>query len=109
MVLDQPMLLPVLDTNALLTHPCWLVKNGHQHDKVTALAGTGRATPYIAAHVPGEIDKHLARLADQYQVAERDVRRLLTARILPALRVVDLEIRDHLSRGPTGVPPPTLG
>lgn len=90
------MLLSVLDTNAL-THACWLVKNGHQHDKVTALAGTGRATPYIAAHVPGEIDKHLPRLADDYQVAERVVRRLLTTRILPALRLVDLEIRDHLS------------
>lgn len=97
MVLDRPMLLPVLDTNALLTHACWLVQNGYQHDKVTALAGTGRATPYIAAHVPGEIDKHLPRLAADYQVAECDVRRLLGARILPALRVVDLEIRDHLS------------
>ncbi|WP_432197643.1 hypothetical protein [Streptomyces sp. bgisy027] len=97
MVLDRPMLLPVLDTNALLAHACWLVKNGYQHDKVTALAGTGRSTPYIAAHVPGEIDKHLPRLADDYQVAERHVRRLLEAQIFPALRVVDLEIRDHLS------------
>jgi hypothetical protein len=97
MALDRPMLLPVLDTNALLTHACWLVKNGHEHDKVTALASTGRATPYIAAHVPGEIDRHLLRLADDYQVAERVVRRLLTTQILPALRLVDLEIRDHLS------------
>ena len=64
---------------------------------MTALAGTGRATPYIAAHVPGEIDKHLPRLPADYQVAERDVRRLLGAQILSALRVVDLEIRDHLS------------
>lgn len=63
MVLDRRMLLPVLDTNALLTHACWLVRNGYQHDKVTALAGTGRATPYIAAHVPGEIEEHLPRLA----------------------------------------------
>ncbi|MEH0524797.1 PIN domain-containing protein [Streptomyces stelliscabiei] len=97
MVLDRRMLLPVLDTNALLTHACWLVQNGYQHDKVTALAGTGRATPHIAAHVPGEIEEHLPRLAVDYQVAERDVRRLLGAQILPALRVVDLEIRDHMS------------
>lgn len=97
MVLDRPMLLPVLDTNALLTHACWLVKNEYRHDKVTALASTGRATPYIAAHVPGEIDEHLPRLADDYQVPERHVRRLLGAQIFPALRLVDLEIRDHLS------------
>ncbi|NEB01890.1 PIN domain-containing protein [Streptomyces sp. SID13726] len=97
MMLARPMLLPVLDTNVLLTHACWLVKNGYQHDKVTALADSGRTTPYIAAHVPAEIDEHLARLADDYHVAERHVRRLLGAQILPALRVVDLEIRDHLS------------
>lgn len=97
MVLDRPMLLPVLDTNALLTHACWLVKNGYQHDKVTALAGTGRSTPYVAAHVLGEIVEHLPRMADDAHVPERQVRRLLGVQILPALRVVDLEIRDHLA------------
>lgn len=43
MVLDRPMLLPVLDTNALLVEACSLAKHGGRQDRVTALAGTGRA------------------------------------------------------------------
>ncbi|MGC5346944.1 hypothetical protein [Streptomyces sp. DT171] len=97
MVLDRPTLLPVLDTNALLVEACSLAKHGRRQDRVTALASTGRATPYIAAHVPGEVDEHLAKMADQFKVAERQARRVLDQQIWPALRVVDLEIRDHLS------------
>ncbi|MGW6569829.1 hypothetical protein [Streptomyces sp. NPDC054975] len=97
MILPTPMLLPILDTNALLTEACYLVKNGRHEDKISALAGTGRANPYIAAHVPGEIDEHLPKLAAHYEVPEGKVRLLLDRQILPALRVVDLEIRDHLA------------
>jgi len=82
MVLPRTMLLPVLDTCALLAEACYLVKHGRQHDKVTGLAGTGRANPYVAAH---------------YQVSEGEVRALLWQQILPATRVVHLEIRDHLA------------
>lgn len=97
MVLDWPMLLPVLDTNALLVEACALAKSGGRKDRITALAVTGRATPYIAAHVLGEIDKHLGKMAAAFEVSERHARRLLDQQILPNLRVVDLEIRDHLS------------
>ncbi|MBL3671436.1 hypothetical protein JL475_37210 [Streptomyces sp. M2CJ-2] len=97
MVLDQPILLPVLDTNALLVEACSLAKSGGQQDKFTALALTGRAAPYIAAHVPGEIDEHLAKVANHHEVPESLARRALEQRILPSVRVVDLEIRDHLS------------
>ncbi|MGW3698626.1 hypothetical protein ACWD7C_28170 [Streptomyces sp. NPDC005134] len=97
MVLDRPMLLPVLDANAVLVEACSLAKHGGRQDRVTALASTGRATPYIAAHVPGEVDEHLAKMADHFEVAERQARRVLDQQIWPALRVVDLEIRDHLS------------
>ncbi|MEE1728696.1 MULTISPECIES: PIN domain-containing protein [Streptomyces] len=96
MALDRPMLLPVLDTNALLTEACAIAKSGTQ-DKFTALALTGRAAPYIAAHVPGEIDEHLAKMAKHHEVPEALARRALEQRILPSLQVVDLEIRDHLS------------
>ncbi|GAA2262277.1 hypothetical protein GCM10010232_62250 [Streptomyces amakusaensis] len=91
------MLLPVLDTNALLVEACSLAKHGGRQDRVTALAGTDRATPYIAAHVPEEADEHLARMADHFGIPEREARRVLHQQILPTLRVVDLEIRDHLS------------
>ncbi|WP_326623937.1 MULTISPECIES: PIN domain-containing protein [unclassified Streptomyces] len=97
MVLDRPMLLPVLDTNALLVEACSLVKHAGRQDRVTALAATGRATPYVAAHVPGEVDEHLAKMAAHFEVPERQARRVLDQQVLPALRVVDLEIRDHLS------------
>ncbi|MFI8076127.1 hypothetical protein ACIF85_46540 [Streptomyces sp. NPDC086033] len=91
------MLLPVLDTNALLVEACALAKSGGRQDRVTALAVTGRATPYIAAHVPGEVDEHLAKVAAGLEASERQARRVLNEQILPALRVVDLEIRDHLA------------
>lgn len=41
MVLDRPMLLPVLDTNALLVEACALAKSGGRQDRVTALAASG--------------------------------------------------------------------
>jgi hypothetical protein len=97
MVLDRRMLLPVLDTNALLVEACALAKSGGRQDRVTVLAVTGRATPYIAAHVPGEVDEHLAKVAADLEASERQARRVLNEQILPALRVVDLEIRDHLA------------
>ncbi|TGZ12333.1 hypothetical protein DV517_74280 [Streptomyces sp. S816] len=97
MVLDQPMLLPILDTNALLIEACALAKRGGQQDKFTALALTGRAAPYTAAHVPGEIDKHLAKVANHHEIPESLARHALEQQILPSVRVVDLEIRDHLS------------
>ncbi|MEU1707543.1 hypothetical protein ABZ478_19310 [Streptomyces sp. NPDC005706] len=97
MVLDRRMLLPILDTNALLVEACALAKHGGRQDRVTALAVTGRATPYIAAHVPGEADEHLAKVAADLDASEGQARRVLNEQILPALRVVDLEIRDHLA------------
>ncbi|MBO1286129.1 PIN domain-containing protein [Streptomyces albidoflavus] len=97
MALDRPMLLPILDANALLIEACALAKSGGKQDKFTALALTGRAVPYIAAHVPDEVDEHLAKMANHHEVPETLARRALEQRILPSLRVVDLEIRDHLS------------
>jgi hypothetical protein len=64
------------ETNVRIA-PCTLAKSGGRQDRVTALAATGRATPYIAAHVPGEIDEHLAKMAVDFQVSERQARRVL--------------------------------
>jgi hypothetical protein len=97
MVVPRTMLLPVLDTNALLTHACYLVKKGSLDGAVSGLADTGRANPYIASHVPGELAEHLPKLATHYQVPVDAVRALLVRKILPSVRVVELEIRDHLA------------
>ncbi|MET9039657.1 PIN domain-containing protein [Streptomyces mirabilis] len=99
MMHPEPVLVPVVDTNALLVMGCDMVVNGKQEDLLSGLAGTGRATPYIAAHVPAEIDRHLPRLARRYQVPESEVRRLLDEVVLPSARLVELEIRDHLAPG----------
>ncbi|MFJ5220567.1 PIN domain-containing protein [Streptomyces sp. NPDC088354] len=97
MVLDRPMLLPVLDANALLVEACSVAKRGGQQNRISALAVTRRAAPYVAAHVLGEVDEHLPRMADFFQVPETRARQVLAQQILPSIRVVDLEIRDHLS------------
>ncbi|MFF8996234.1 hypothetical protein ACF09H_41205 [Streptomyces sp. NPDC014983] len=99
MMHPEPVLVPVVDTNALLVMGCDMVLKGKQEDLLSGLAGTGRATPYIAAHVPAEIDRHLPRLARRYQVPESEVRRLLDEVVLPSARLVELEIRDHLAPG----------
>jgi hypothetical protein len=95
MVLNRRMLLPILDANALLVEACGLAK--HHPGKITGLAGTGRSNPYVAAHVPDEVDEHLAELAADFGVPKREARRALDECVWPAVRVVDLEIRDHLS------------
>ncbi|MGW1534440.1 PIN domain-containing protein [Streptomyces aureus] len=97
MLLDRPMLLPIIDTNAVMVEACITAKGKGRPSRFTALAATGRATPYIAAHVLDEVERHLPKLADHHQVSEQDARRALVRQILPVLRVVDLEIRDHLA------------
>lgn len=58
---------------------------------------TGRANPYIATHVPSELAEHLPKLAAHHKVPVDEVRVLLVNRILPVVRQVELEIRDHLA------------
>ncbi|WP_163010650.1 hypothetical protein [Streptomyces dangxiongensis] len=41
------------------------------------MALTGRAAPYIAAHVPAEVDKHLAKMAAHFEIPDRRARRVL--------------------------------
>jgi PIN domain len=95
----KPMLVPIIDANALLVMGCDMVKRGYEIDLVTRLAATGRGNPYIAAHIPGEIRRHLRRLAQYNNVPPSEVARLLDQVILPSAHVVDLEIRDHLGPG----------
>lgn len=93
------MIIPVVDANALLIMGCDMIKRGRGLDLVTQLALTGRGNPHIAAHIPGELRRHLRRLAAENGVSPLEVARVLDQVILPSARVVDLEIRDHLGPG----------
>lgn len=99
LLFPSPMLIPIIDTNALLIMGCDTVKRGRPLDMVTELAFTGRGNPHVASHVPDEIERHLPRLAAENGVSAAAVRRVIDQRILPSARVVDLEIRDHLGPG----------
>ncbi|MEU0987832.1 hypothetical protein [Streptomyces sp. NPDC005953] len=94
MLLARPMLLPVLDTNALLVEACSLAKHGGRRDRVTALADTGRAP---RTSPPTCTKRSTSTWPAHFGMEEPEARRVLDQRILPTLRVVDLEIRDHLS------------
>jgi hypothetical protein len=95
----EPMLVPVIDANALLIMGCDMVKRDRRLNLVTQLATTGRGNPHIAAHIPAEIRRHLLRLAQHNRVPHAEVARMLDQVILPSARLVDLEIRDHLGPG----------
>ncbi len=95
----RPALVPIIDANALLMMGCRMVREGLGSDLVTELAGTGRSDPYIAAHISAEIRRHLVKVARDSRVPPGEVARVLDQRILPSARVVDLEIRDHLTPG----------
>lgn len=95
----EPMLVPVIDANALLIMGCDMIKRDRELDLVTGLSTTGRGNPHIAPHIPGEIRRHLLRLARHNHVPPIDVARVLDQAILPSARLVELEIRDHLAPG----------
>jgi hypothetical protein len=95
----EPMLVPIIDANALLVMGCDMIKRGRGLDLVTQLSITGRGNPHIAAHIPAEIRRHLVRLARYNDVPPVEVARVLDRTILPSARLVELEIRDHLAPG----------
>ncbi|MDH6128804.1 PIN domain-containing protein [Kitasatospora sp. GP82] len=99
MVLHGRMLLAVLDTNALLIEACSQAKHNRPHHPLAALAGTRRATLYVAPHVLEEIDEHLPKMARTFGVPTGAADAALREHTLPLVRVVDLEIRDHLAPG----------
>ncbi|MET9395981.1 hypothetical protein [Kitasatospora sp. NPDC002965] len=98
-VLPGRMLLAVLDTNALLIEACSQAKHNRPHHPLAALADTRRATSYVAPHVLEELDEHLPRMAQTFGVPTDAAGHALRKSILPLVRVVDLEIRDHLAPG----------
>ncbi|MFD8595941.1 PIN domain-containing protein [Kitasatospora sp. NPDC059646] len=99
MALRGRMLVAVLDTNVLLVEACSQAKRGRAHHPLAALAGTRRATPYMAPHVLEELEQHLPKMAGTFEIPASAAAAALREHVLPQVRVVELEIRDHLSPG----------
>ncbi|MBD0670055.1 PIN domain-containing protein [Streptomyces sp. CBMA156] len=99
MALPGRMLLAVLDTNALLIEACSQAKQGRPHHPLAALAGTRRATPYMAPHVMGELEEHLPKMARAFKIPASAAAAALREHVLPLVQVVHLEIRDQLPHG----------
>jgi hypothetical protein len=63
----------------------------------TGLAVTGRSNTYISAHVPAELVRHLADVAEGHPGLDlRDAERVLWNDVMPLVPVVDLAVGDYL-------------
>lgn len=89
-------LVAVTDTNALARRACGAVRAATTDDLFPGLAITGRSNTFVAGHVPEELADHLRDVADSTRVAYSAAEEILWRRIMPAIPVVDLAVRDHL-------------
>jgi len=96
MAAPWPALVAVTDTNALMQRACNAVLEGQAKNVFLGLAATGRSNTFVAAHVPGELGRHLPTVAAKAGVQVNDAVQMLRASIMPAVPVVDLAIRDFL-------------
>lgn len=90
-----PALAVITDTNVLATSACYAAKNGDS-PLLSRIGLTGRAPLLAGAHVPEEIGRHLPRIARNMGVPVDAARDNWLHRIGPAVRFVDLPIREHL-------------
>jgi hypothetical protein len=58
---------------------------------------TGRANPYVGAHVPDELLEHLPRVAANTRADRSLAEAILWNQVMPQVPVVDLAVRDVLS------------
>lgn len=92
-----PPLVAVTDTNALAARACSAADRGAPEDLFAALASTGRSPTVVSAHVPGELEEHLAEVAaNRPHLRLADAERVLWGEVIPRVPVVDLAIRDDL-------------
>ncbi|WP_162907875.1 PIN domain-containing protein [Allorhizocola rhizosphaerae] len=97
MLVHAPALIPVIDANLLLSLACSAARSGNRENLVTGLRMTGRAYPFVGAHVPGELAEHLPRVATRTKATPADAESILWGQIMPHVPVVDLAVRDLLS------------
>lgn len=64
MALPVHALVGITDTNALASRACNAARNSVAENLFTGLAVTGRSTTYVSAHVPAELVRHLADVAE---------------------------------------------
>ncbi|WP_300611973.1 hypothetical protein [Trebonia sp.] len=97
MTLPVPALVGITDTNALASRACNAARSSVAENLFTGLATTGRSNTYVSAHVPGELVRHLADVAEGHPGLDlRDAERVLWGDIMPLVPVVDLAMGDYL-------------
>jgi hypothetical protein len=97
MALPVPALVGITDTNALASRACNAARNSLAENLFTGLAVTGRSNTYISAHVPGELVRHLADVAEGHPGLDlREAERVLWNDVMPLVPVVDLAVGDYL-------------
>src|SRR5260370_36988716 len=97
MALPVPALVGITDTNALASRACNAARNSVAENLFTGLAVTGRSNTYISAHVPAELVRHLADVAEGHPGLDlREAERVLWNDVMPLVPVVDLAVGDYL-------------
>ncbi|MEV7122250.1 hypothetical protein [Kitasatospora griseola] len=92
-----PAVVTVVDACALAQVACGAVRDEEPVDLISALGVTGRANPFGAAHIVGELRQHLPRIAAATGVPLGRAEEMLWIRMVPGVPIVDLAIGDHLS------------
>jgi hypothetical protein len=97
MAFPSAALVAITDTNALAARACNAASCSRAEDLFTGLADTGRSNTYVSAHVPGELDDHLADVAAHYDgLSLADAERVLWRQMMPNVPVIDLAVGDYL-------------
>ena len=97
MALPVPALVGITDANALASRACNAARNSAAENLFTGLAVTGRSNTYISAHVPAELVRHLADVAEGHPGLDlREAERVLWDDVMPLVPVVDLAVGDYL-------------
>ena len=95
----------VLDTKAVINSACHRVRRGApgRLEQAVLLHPLGLVPLFTPRHVIEEVDKHLVGRALEEGLDPAAVARVWNQQLRPHIRVVDLEIRDHLDPRLRGV------
>jgi len=95
----------VLDTKAVINSACYRVRHGApgRLEQAIPLRHLGLVPLFAPRHVIEEVDEHLAERALEEGLDPAAVTRVWNEQLRPHIRIVDLEIRDHLDPRLRGV------